>query len=149
MRCRRRRAFKLEPHAPLLAVVVDRLRGGWSPEQIRLPAQSSSSGLMTQAGACLTKPSTRLGMSCLAVSCAGIVALLRQGPTRSRLRGQGTDRRGRIPDMQSLHIRRPEVEDRLVLGHWEGDLIKGAANHSAVGTLAQVCHAKYYPPIIQ
>ncbi len=51
--------------------------------------------------------------------------------------------------MQSLHIRRPEVEDRLVLGHWEGDLIKGAANHSAVGTLAQVCHAKYYPPIIQ
>lgn len=34
MRCRRQRAFKLEPNAPLLDVVVDRLRWGWSPEQI-------------------------------------------------------------------------------------------------------------------
>src|SRR5450756_1736649 len=45
--------------------------------------------------------------------------------------------RGKICNMASIHSRPGEIEGRLVPGHWEGDLIKGAANRSSVGTLVE------------
>lgn len=47
------------------------------------------------------------------------------------------ERRGQIPEMVSIHVRPPEIEDRLMPGHWEGDLIEGKANTSSVGTLVE------------
>lgn len=55
-----------------------------------------------------------------------------------RSRSGGVDRRNRIPDMVSIHVRPPEIEDRLVPSHWEGDLIKGKDNASAVNTSGYV-----------
>ena len=62
---------------------------------------------------------------------------LRQSKTARRPRSGGVDRRGQIPEMVSIHVRPPEVEDRLMPGHWEGDLIKGKANASSVGTFVE------------
>ena len=45
----------------------------------------------------------------------------------------GTDRRGRIPDLLSIPVRPPPINDRLLPGHWEGNLIRGAGNACAVG----------------
>jgi IS30 family transposase len=39
--------------------------------------------------------------------------------------------------MASIHDRPPEIEERLIPEHWEGDLIKGAHNRSSVGTLVE------------
>ncbi|WP_433012299.1 IS30 family transposase [Kribbella sp. CA-294648] len=64
-------------------------------------------------------------------------ASLRRGRTTRRRRGQ-TETRGKIPGLVSIHDRPEEVEDRLVPGHHEGDLIKGsAASNSAVGTIVE------------
>ncbi len=66
-----------------------------------------------------------------------LLGRLRQARHIRRPRARGEYRRGQIQDMVSLHVRPPEVEDQLIPGHWEGDLIKGAFNQSAVGTLVE------------
>jgi len=66
-----------------------------------------------------------------------LIACLRQSRKSRRPRARGNDRRGKIPNMTSIHGRPDEVDGRLVPGHWEGDLIKGARNASAIGTLVE------------
>lgn len=65
-----------------------------------------------------------------------LIACLRQGKSTRMPRSRGNDRRGQIPEMVSIHVRPPEVNDRVMPGHWEGDLIK-AGNKSSVGVLVE------------
>ena len=66
-----------------------------------------------------------------------LLAALRQARKARRPRARGTDRRGQLPNMTSIADRPAEVATRTVPGHWEGDLITGARNGSAVGTLVE------------
>jgi len=78
-----------------------------------------------------------------------LTSLLRQarGARRPQGRAVVTGGRGVLQDMLSIHVRPPEVTDRLVPGHWEGDLIKGARNQSSVGTL--VCRRTCFVMIVK
>ena len=53
-----------------------------------------------------------------------------------RPREQG-ERRGKFSDVFTISERPAEAADRAVPGHWEGDLILGTGNTSAIGTLVE------------
>ncbi|MGK2941051.1 MAG: IS30 family transposase, partial [Immundisolibacter sp.] len=127
---------KLDPHAVSWGVVRTLLDWKWSPQQIAAtlkrvypdqPAQHVSHETIYTA--IYAQPRGELRRQ--------LIACLRRGRSTRRPRTGGTDRRGQIPDMISIHVRPPQINDRLMSGHWEGDLIKGAGNASAVGVLVE------------
>ena len=114
----------------VLAEVVQRLLAKrWSPEQVAHELRVLFAG---QPSRWLCKETIYQAIYDTAV------ALTRPARRRRRRRRlQGLQRRGRLTAMRMIDERPAEVEDRVQAGHWEGDLIMGAGNRSAIGTLVE------------
>lgn len=68
---------------------------------------------------------------------AAMVAALRQAKPARGLRRTTLAGTSMVPESLRIIHRPEEIEARLIPGHWEGDLIKGAFNRSSVGTLVE------------
>ena len=131
-----RPAVKLDSDGPLWPLVSHLLGWLWSPQQIaqtlrRMWPEEPEMHVSHETiyTAIYAHPKGDLRKQ--------LIACLRQGRSTRKPRSAGEDRRGQLPEMVSIHVRPPEVNDRLMPGHWEGDLIKGAGNKSAVGVLVE------------
>lgn len=131
-RQRRRRGLrKLAEGTALRDKVIEELRLGWSPQQIsgRLPAMDPDSTVSHET---IYKMLYVLPRGELRKE---LIGYLRHGHKERLPRSRGKDRKGGLIDMKSIRERPAEVDARVVPGHWEGDLIKGAGNATAVGVL--------------
>jgi IS30 family transposase len=135
-RCARRpKAGKLAGAAGLLAAVEQGLEQRWSPEQIsaRLRQDHPDDEEMRISHETIYRS--------LYVQSRGelrwqLTQKLRSGRTTRRARGR-VETRGQISEMIPIADRPPEVDDRRVPGHWEGDLLVGAGGKSAIVTLVE------------
>jgi len=113
-----------------------KLRRKWSPVQIAEELKIDYPGDMTMRLA----PETIY--SYLYVLPRGslkkeLLSCLRQNRKRRHKQGRGVQNERKIEDMLSIEERPQEVESRIIPGHWEGDLIVGKNNRSALGTLVE------------
>jgi IS30 family transposase len=136
-RGRRPKPSKLAIDSRLRREVERGLRARWSPQQIaarlicdypgdlnmRVSHETIYRTLFVQARGALRKELT---------------TCLRTGRTQRRphMRTEQSGA-GRLQNMILISDRPPEVEDRAVPGHWEGDLIIGKGGRSAIGTLVE------------
>jgi IS30 family transposase len=131
------RKARLAPDGPLFAEVTRLLRLQWSPEQIAGRRKRLEDGADMSSG--LPVSHEAIYQAIYAVPRGELrrelLACLRQGKPQRGRRPKDGERRGRICD--SIRERPAAVDGRLVPGHWEGDLIKGAGNRSSVGTLVE------------
>lgn len=126
---------KLDTSPCLLKAVEAGLEQDWSPGQIarRLRLDYPDNAAMRVSHETIYQALYIQGRGALRKELA---KHLRQGRTERRTRG-GEELRGKIRDMVNISQRPPEVADRAVPGHWEGDLIIGKDTQSAIGTLVE------------
>jgi IS30 family transposase len=128
---------KLIADAGLREFVTARLTKRWSPEQIthalriEFPDQPERHRAPETIYQAVYRPE-------LGGLHRELPKALRTGRRRRKPHPHPDARRpGRLVDMTMIDQRPAEADDRATPGHWEGDLITGEQNRSAIGTLVE------------
>jgi IS30 family transposase len=135
-KARRPKAFKLKDN-PLCKAIEDWMDDGWSPKLIADVLARDYPDDM------LIRVSHETIYQCLYVQTRGSLrADLHKclSTKRSARKPRGSTGRTGVyapGSVFTISDRPPEADDRAVPGHWEGDLIMGEGNQSAIGTLVE------------
>ena len=135
-RRRRPKTFRLVENPGLCRRIEEWMDQGWSPKLIAQVLRDESPHMI------MGRVSHETIYQALYVQTRGSLRkdLYRQlSTTRPRRKPQGGAKRANSPYKEAFKIsqRPPEVADRAVPGHWEGDLVMGIAGGVAVGTLVE------------
>ena len=131
-----RRKRKLDTNEPLRRFVFEHLDMRWTPEQIaktlkmlyplnmnmRISHEAIYQYLYVWPNGSLRKI---------------ILKCLRRRHKYRRIRSKGRPKTEAIQDFISIEQRPKEVADRIIPGDWEGDLLMGRGNASALGVLVE------------
>ena len=134
-RCRRKR--KLVEGGDLYRFVHGKLvHLRWSPEQIanrlqRMKPDDPAAHVSHETIYAAIYAQPRGGLK------DAMIKALRQAKPKRGNKRRTAAASSMVPETLHIINRPEEVEARLVPGHWEGDLIKGAFNRSSVGTLVE------------
>jgi transposase, IS30 family len=133
-RRRRPKAFKLHAQPGLCRQIEAWMDEGWSPGLIATMLRQAHPG--TDAAARMSRVYVQTRGS-LRKDLATLLSTRRRA--RKARGAHDGSRRSNSPYREAftIHDRPPEVDDRGVPGHWEGDLILGTGCDSAVGTLVE------------
>jgi len=134
------RKRKLDQNPKLKQFVFDKLKLRWSPDQIakELKAVYPEDESMRVSHETIYAHIYVLPRGSLKKE---LLLYLRQQKKYRRRKGKNQpiteEKRGQIPEMISIEERPKEAEDRIIPGHWEGDLILGKWKQSALGTIVE------------
>jgi transposase, IS30 family len=136
---RKRGKRRLGQNAPLRVYVIVKLTARWSPEQIavRLERAYPRDTAMRISHEAIYQYIYVLPRGELKKTLIHALRQARAYRRTKRKRPEREETRGKIADMLSIEERPAEVADRTVPGHWEGDLLLGKHNRSALGTLVE------------
>jgi len=128
--------YKIDDDTELKSYVFDKLRLKWSPVQIAKELKKDYPDNMEMKIAPETIY-TYIYVLPRGTLKKELTDCLRQNRKRRYKQARGVKIERKLEDMLSIEERPKEVEDRIVPGHWEGDLIVGKYNRTALGTLVE------------
>lgn len=127
---------KLEKNPVLKDMIIEQLKEQWSPQQIANRLRTMYPDDMTMQVSHETiyaylyvKPRTTLKKE--------LIQSLRRRHKHRRVRNKTRKPLGSVQDYVGIDQRPPEANERVIAGHWEGDLVMGRMNRSALGTLVE------------
>lgn len=132
----KRNLDKIGTFKKLKFYVYKGLLNNWSPEQIsgRIQLKYPNDPIMSISHEAIymhiySHPQASLNRK--------LIALLPYQKTRRKRANAVNKRRIRIKDQVSIDQRPKHIEERKEIGHWEGDLMIGVKQSSAIGTLVE------------